>query len=334
MKKIILFIILCWFGGTVEAQDPHYSQLYSTPILLSPALTGLTNCQGRFALQYRNQWGTVAVPFETVSASYEQAFLQDSESGSFFGVGLTLLNDQSGSVQLRNTQVQLSAAYHQTVGENSFLSGGLQVGGGQNNVNGPFSYDNQFNGRFFDMTVPSGEVLSNQTIYYLDISGGLSYSYNNQRTSVNVGVAGFHLNEPDISFAEGAGQLMQPKVVMHSNMEFPMNDVFSLIVRGAYIMQGNFNQMNAGLLIKYDLGATSRFTGGSDSFVSLGAIARFGDAIIPVVKWQRNQLGVGISYDFNISELITASNANGGFELAISYNIGDCTQSFYCPTFN
>ncbi len=334
MKKFILCLVLCGLILSLKAQDPHYSQLYATPVLLNPAMTGLTNCNGRIALQYRNQWGSVAVPFETVTASYEQAFLQDSESGSFFGAGLVLLNDQSGTVNLRNTQAQLSVAYHQILGESSFLSGGVQVGGGQNNVNGPFTYDNQFNGRFFDLTTPSGEALLNQTIYYFDLSAGLSYMYNgNDGTSVNIGISGFHLNTPDISFVEGGDQDMNEKLIIHSNLEFPVSDAFSLIVRGVYINQGRFSQVNAGLLLKYDLGGNYRYTSTYDSFITIGAVARFGDAIVPVVKWQRNQLGVGFSYDVNVSELVTASNSNGGFELAVSYNVGNCTERFYCPTF-
>jgi hypothetical protein len=53
--------------------------------------------------------------------------------------------------------------------------------------------------------------------------------------------------------------------------------------------------------------------------LSGGAVYRWKDAIIPVVKINTNKLSIGLSYDVNTSKLKTASSYRGGFELTLSY---------------
>jgi hypothetical protein len=53
--------------------------------------------------------------------------------------------------------------------------------------------------------------------------------------------------------------------------------------------------------------------------LSAGAYYRWNDAIIPTVKIDYKQLGIGFSYDANISKLKPASRSIGSFELTLSY---------------
>jgi hypothetical protein len=61
---------------------------------------------------------------------------------------------------------------------------------------------------------------------------------------------------------------------------------------------------------------------------------RWQDAAVAMVKMQLGQIGFGVSYDFTTSEFITASRAQGGFELAMTYEFGDCAGTAQsCPDF-
>ena len=67
---------------------------------------------------------------------------------------------------------------------------------------------------------------------------------------------------------------------------------------------------------------------------SAGAFMRWKDAMIPVAKMEYKPFTISVSYDANVSQLKTASNSRGGFELSISY------QTFLnspvlqkCPTY-
>jgi len=46
---------------------------------------------------------------------------------------------------------------------------------------------------------------------------------------------------------------------------------------------------------------------------------RLKDALIPVIKIGYNPFELAFSYDINLSQLKTASQAKGGFELSIAY---------------
>ena len=57
MKKIILAISVVFsLLGSANAQDPHFSQFFASPLTLNPALTGKFDGTLRVAGNYRNQW--------------------------------------------------------------------------------------------------------------------------------------------------------------------------------------------------------------------------------------------------------------------------------------
>ena len=53
------------------AQDPHFSQFFSSPMTLNPAFTGKFNGQVRAAANYRNQWPTINRAYETGTVSID-----------------------------------------------------------------------------------------------------------------------------------------------------------------------------------------------------------------------------------------------------------------------
>jgi hypothetical protein len=69
-----------------------------------------------------------------------------------------------------------------------------------------------------------------------------------------------------------------------------------------------------------------------------GAFLRWKDALIPVAKLEFKPFSVSVSYDANLSQLKTASNGRGGFELALTYQKylernSDATDAVRCPKF-
>ncbi|HEY8690580.1 MAG TPA: type IX secretion system membrane protein PorP/SprF, partial [Chitinophagaceae bacterium] len=57
MKKAVLVIIVVFnFLSGANAQDPHFSQFFASPLTLNPALTGKFDGTLRVAGNYRNQW--------------------------------------------------------------------------------------------------------------------------------------------------------------------------------------------------------------------------------------------------------------------------------------
>ncbi|MFQ3327045.1 MAG: hypothetical protein ACI8YC_001686, partial [Salibacteraceae bacterium] len=77
-NRLLIRVTLVWCGlmSAVEygySQDPIYSQFYSNPLYLNPALAGVERCP-RFVMNYRNQWPGISSGggnYVTYSASYD-----------------------------------------------------------------------------------------------------------------------------------------------------------------------------------------------------------------------------------------------------------------------
>ena len=48
-----------------KAQDIHFSQFYENAILQNPALTGIFSGDYKVGFDYRSQWGSQFVPYNT-----------------------------------------------------------------------------------------------------------------------------------------------------------------------------------------------------------------------------------------------------------------------------
>ena len=77
MKYVLpIFYFLLLHTG-LQAQDPHFSQFFASPLSLNPALTGRFDGTLRVAGNYRNQWPTIDNAFKTYTASVDFAILQN-----------------------------------------------------------------------------------------------------------------------------------------------------------------------------------------------------------------------------------------------------------------
>src|ERR1700742_3575733 len=100
MKKLLFGVgVAMMMGGAAIAQDVHFTQYFTSPLTLNPALTGLINEDLRIAANYRSQWGTVSnTPYVTGTFSFDAALLKNKlPDGDALGFGLMALYDQSGS---------------------------------------------------------------------------------------------------------------------------------------------------------------------------------------------------------------------------------------------
>ena len=74
MKKyFFLFGSILIFENVNFSQDLHFSQFNENPSLVNPALTGTSHVM-RASVQYKDQWRSVTVPYNTYGASYEMKF--------------------------------------------------------------------------------------------------------------------------------------------------------------------------------------------------------------------------------------------------------------------
>ena len=103
--------------GSAKAQDA-FSQFGAAPMLLNPALSGLSSCTYRAALNYRNQWASIVGPssYQTYAGSFDIGLFRQAFNYSMLGLGLMVFNDVSGDGALTNLTMMGSLAYHQNMG--------------------------------------------------------------------------------------------------------------------------------------------------------------------------------------------------------------------------
>src|ERR687890_2099287 len=85
-----------------NAQDPHFSQFFASPLTLNPALTGKFDGELRVAGNYRNQWPTINRAFTTTTVSVDFPIMRNHISSTdTWGLGLMGYSDQSANSALK-----------------------------------------------------------------------------------------------------------------------------------------------------------------------------------------------------------------------------------------
>ena len=322
MKNFVFFVIALGISTLARGQDVHLSQFYNSPLSLNPAMTGLMNYDVRFMANYRNQWSSVTVPFQTIAVSADASILAGFAEDDFFGGGILLLNDKAGDSQFRTTQVQLSAAYAKSLsgGANHYVSLGGQFGVAARSINySKLTFDSQFNGDVLDPNISSGENLDRYSYSYVDFSAGLAWYFApSDLTTVYAGVAAAHLNEPNISFYEETVQNLFSKMTIHFGAEIGLNESVAVIPSAILLLQGPHQELNAGAMLKMNLTPGLEIDEGALALY-FGTMHRFKDAQIFTSRVDVGPVAISLSYDVNISTLRQASRYRGGPEVAVSY---------------
>src|SRR5437764_10177023 len=98
MRCLFFSIVFVLMGMRCLAQDPHFSQFFSSPLTLNPAFTGKFNGQVRAAANYRNQWPTINRAYETGTASVDFPILtKQIPSTDTWGLGFMGYTDKSAA---------------------------------------------------------------------------------------------------------------------------------------------------------------------------------------------------------------------------------------------
>jgi len=128
---------------------------------------------------------------------------------------------------------------------------------------------------------------------------------------------------------------LNPKWVASAGVRFTASEVSYITIQADYSKQGEYTEAIAGATYSIKIG---------DDYekplyvLHFGGYLRVKDAFIPFLKFDYHPFSIGFSYDANISQLKTASQGRGGFELSISYagflDRGNTTKdAVVCPKF-
>ena len=288
--KNLILLGLLYVSFQSTAQDPTFTQFYSNPVYLNPALAGSSGCP-RIALNYRNQWPQLTGNYITYAAAYDT--YAKNLSG---GVGIMAMHDQQGQGTIQTSMIAGTYSYYLKVNRKFRIMFGGQAAYFQKYLDwSKLTFGDMIDPRrgFIYQTgdVPRGDGSHG----FFDVSAGMVGFTKN----FYFGVAAHHLNRPDESMILGDSRLpIRVTGHMGANIKLGQRGRYSsttfLSPNIIYQYQNGFQELNIGAYLKYE------------SF-TIGAWYRNRDAFIISLGISTDKFRIGYSYDLTVSKLIEIS---------------------------
>ncbi len=318
IKKYLLALGAFLLTASVQAQDPHFSQFFASPLTLNPAFTGKFDGSWRLAANHRDQWPSIPKAYVTTSASFDMGILKNRiAEGDVFGIGISGVSDASANSQLKLNYGSLSLSYHKALDADGYNTIGAGFQGTYSSMNldiSKLTFESMLQQNGF--TGQSGEVLNNgNNQNYLDMNAGLLFSgSSNGYNNYYLGVSMYHINKPKVSFKD-QNWYLTGRVTVHGGGSFPISDVLGVHTSFIHQMQNKASETMLGAALSMNASGDVD----APTNVYLGSWMRLNDAIIPYIGLEFGGLRIGASYDVNISSLKAATNNRGGSEISIIY---------------
>ncbi len=299
-----LFTLLClvFFAQTSLAQDPTFTQFYSNPLYLNPALAGTTGCP-RVSLNYRNEWPQLTGNYTTYSAAFD-SYVKDIKGG----VGIIAMYDQQAEGTISTTMLGGIYSYNLKINRKVSFNFGVRAAYIQ-------KYLDWEKLTFGDMIDPrrgfiyqTGDVPRGGRRGLFDASAGAviftKYFYG--------GVAMHHINQPDESMILGTSKLPM-RITAHMGGTIPIGrrgrytDGTTIKPAVIYQYQNGFQELNIGGYLNYER-------------LNIGVWYRNRDAMVFIVGVKADKFRLGYSYDLTVSRLgngLTGGSHEVSFQMDI-----------------
>jgi type IX secretion system PorP/SprF family membrane protein len=328
VKRIIyLFILSFIIFRDSFGQDPTFSQFYANALYLSPSFAGAT-AEYRIGMNYRNQWPSVPGVFHTYSISFDKAMPNFNS-----GIGVLATYDVAGEGNLSTTNIGLLYSYDFNINKRWHVRPGVNfkfyyLGLDINKL--IFSSQMTASGTSPSVTPPPFDNVA-------DVDFATSALVYNER--VWAGFTLDHLLTPKTSFY-GDDATVPVKFNLYGGVQIlkktrlrqKMQEVLSIAMN--FQRQGKFYQSDVGLYYYKDPLIFGLWYRGIPLVTS-----QAGDAIIGLIGIKTDQLHIGYSYDFTISNLI--GSTAGAHEISLIWEFNNLSlgqrlkrvRAIPCPEF-
>ena len=292
--SVIVVLLACL---QAKGQYIQFSQYNYAIQRVNPALVAASD-YASMSFLYRNQ--STGSDFNLNSSMFSAAYpLLHARSGKrWSGIGLTLLDDRSGTAGLFNTQeVSLSYAANVHLSKWQTLSLGARGLYQQQKVNPSRLYTGMqyIPDRGFDESRFSGENFGELQVNYFTLSLGLYWQQvdrNNKRVAY-WGISFFDFNNPQNGFLNGDSQLNTTSVAA-AGLRLVNRGALSVMPELLYTRSYANNVLNIGAVTSYDVNTASN-TGVRIDLLTKYVIGR---SAIAGIQFHKENFSFGFSYDF------------------------------------
>ena len=295
--------------------DPHFTQNYTFPLYINPALTGSGDGEYRASGIYRSQWGSISNPYRTVGASF------DTRTDKNIALGGSILNQSAGDGGFNYLNIYGSVAYTGVkFGKNNEhrVVLAIQTGAINRSVNqSKFKWGEQWNPiTGYNASNPTTETFAKTSSTVLDIGAGALYYDASPDKKVNAfgGLSFIHINKPKdpiISTQSAELNTIPLRFAMHGGVSFNLANGWMVVPHALYFHQGTASETMLGTYVQMNVN--------EETDMMIGAYYRHKDALAPFVGFDWRDFIVGLSYDVNTSKLGAMTKNVNTFELSFTY---------------
>ncbi|MDD2385505.1 MAG: PorP/SprF family type IX secretion system membrane protein [Bacteroidales bacterium] len=311
MKKIILISLGLLISWSILAQDVRFSQPYSAPLKVNPAIMGSDNSINA-KLNYRSQWAGIDKGYQTASLTFFMPVYEQSNDNNLTA-GLFTMNDKAGA--FNHLEILAAVAYNIKLTDNGhYLSASIYGGFNQKFMDiKNLTFDDQYVVGSYAPANPSSETVMYESKMFADAGLGLLWYYQpeNGNISAFAGFSAFHLTAPNESFIEGDG-LLYTKISTQAGIKItPEGSQMSFMPNIIATSQNGVYELATGLHADYSIN--------DEYLVRIGTWYRAHNTIAFLVGFQYTNYYIGYSYDLpssGISNLATGANTH---EISLGY---------------
>ena len=336
MKKLIYISLITYYlllSTFLHAQDPTFSQFFSSPLNVNPALTANINSDWRAITNYRSQWMNATSPYVTGTISYDtkvQSKNVYTEAGNYVGLGGMLMFDRAMGGIANSIFASLDLSYHIKIIDGATqhrLGIGFAGMYGRRSVDyRRLDFEDQYTGFGFNTNLPTGETALSNMKAFLSASAGLTYSITGENSNFDIGAAMYHVNRPRQTFLKDDNQRLAMRKVAHANFETYINDRTILNVAAIYQQQGPATYLSAGGGIGYYLGDDK------GPIINAGVWYWKENGFVPYIGLVKNNFQFGFSYDVTTSKLNESARKPSSVELSLIFRGSrEPSKNIPCP---
>jgi type IX secretion system PorP/SprF family membrane protein len=333
--KLPIFFTACLMVATIHQSaaqtDPHFTQNYTYPMYINPAMTGGSDGEYRVSAVYRSQWGSIGNPYRTTGVSF------DTLTNKNIALGVNVMNQAAGDGGFNYFNTYASVAYTGVKfgkDDNHRIVFAMQAGIINRHVDqSKFKWGEQWNPiTGYNSSNASTESFAATSATTLDIGAGALYYDATPGKKANVfgGLSFFHLNRPSdpiISTQSVELNTMPLRYTVHGGVSFNFSDVATLVPHFLYMQQGNARETMLGIYVQRNVN--------EETDLMFGGYYRYKDALAPFIGVDYKNFLIGLSYDVNTSKLGAMTRNINSFELSFSYIKRKGTTSIFdfihCP---
>jgi type IX secretion system PorP/SprF family membrane protein len=323
VKKLFILAILGISQGVTAQYAYNSSLFYQTPTLFNVASVATGGEDFAFCTAFKMQNLTITgTPMRTNALVGEFKITDGPMSKNNFGIGFTVVNEQTGESKLMATEVNLPFNYTMQLNQFSKFSIGASPGLILINYDHTMpSWESDWNGWAYAESIGDpifiNSTLSRNSNAAFNVNTGVQYQYQTRyKSRFFGGLAINHLNKPRMTFTEPAQRMfMQMAINLGADLTTRRKD---LRVQPQFLAFKNGPNTNLVMGVMFE----NIMRNGSDitnilksKSINYGAFYRWNDAVSLNFNYKVQNFRIGLAVDVTVSNLSNANKSLGSLEL-------------------